>query len=84
VKPGREDAVRAYGKAIEDGIRDNPTLLAPLTLHFLRWIQFTIGGDLYFMYQGIFDTDFDKYTETTRRSPPGAARRTHSSASRPT
>ena len=24
---------------------------------------FNIGGDTYFMYQGIFDTDFDKYTE---------------------
>ena len=24
---------------------------------------FDIGGATYFMYQGIFDTDFDKYTE---------------------
>jgi len=24
---------------------------------------FDIGADTYFMYQGIFDTDFDKYTE---------------------
>jgi hypothetical protein len=63
VMPGREEAVRAYGKAIEDGIRANPSLLAPLKLHYLRWILFPIGGDLYFMYQGIFDTDFDKYTE---------------------
>ena len=63
VKPGREEAVRAYGAAIEAGIRDNPGLLAPLKLHFLRWILFPIGPDLYFMYQGIFDTDFDKYTE---------------------
>ena len=63
VKPGREETVRAYGTAIEAGIRDNPGLLAPLKLHFLRWILFPIGDDLYFMYQGIFDTDFDKYTE---------------------
>jgi len=63
VKPGREETVRAYGKAIETGIKGNPSLLAPLKLHFLRWILFPIGGDLYFMYQGIFDTDFDKYTE---------------------
>ena len=63
VKPGREAAVRDYGGAIEAGIRDNPGLLAPLKLHYLRWILFPIGGDLYFMYQGIFDTDFDKYTE---------------------
>jgi hypothetical protein len=63
VKPGREETIRAYGGAIEAGIRDNPGLLAPLKLHYLRWILFPIGEDLYFMYQGIFDTDFDKYTE---------------------
>ena len=63
VKPGAEEAVRAHGRAIEAGIKGNPTLLAPLKLHYLRWILFPIGDDLYFMYQGIFDTDFDKYTE---------------------
>jgi hypothetical protein len=26
-------------------------------------VLFDIGSDKYFMYQGIFDTDFDKYTE---------------------
>lgn len=63
VKPGREETVRAYGPTIEAAIRDNPNFLAPLKLHYLRWLLFPIGGDLYFMYQGIFDTDFDKYTE---------------------
>ncbi len=63
VKPGREDAVRAYGQSIEDGIKGNPGLLAPLKLHYLRWILFPIGDGLYFMYQAIFDTDFDKYTD---------------------
>ena len=29
----------------------------------LRWVLFPINGETYFMYQGIFDTDFDKYTE---------------------
>jgi len=38
-------------------------VLAPLQLHYLRWVLFDIGSDKYFMYQGIFDTDFDKYTE---------------------
>src|SRR5689334_11713620 len=33
VKPGREETVRAYGKSIEDGIKGNPGLLAPLKLH---------------------------------------------------
>ena len=32
-------------------------------LHYLRWLLFPIKGDTYFMYQGIFDTDFDKYSE---------------------
>jgi hypothetical protein len=63
VKPGREETIRAYGPTIEAAIRAHPTLLAPLKLHYLRWLLFPIGGELYFMYQGIFDTDFDKYTE---------------------
>jgi hypothetical protein len=63
VIPGREDIIRAYGPTIEAAIKANPNFLAPLKLHYLRWILFPIGGDLYFMYQGIFDTDFDKYTE---------------------
>ena len=40
-----------------------PDCLAVLKLHYLRWVLFEIKGDTYFMYQGIFDTDFDKYTE---------------------
>jgi hypothetical protein len=63
VKPGREDAVRAYGKTIEEGIKNDPTLLAALKLHYLRWVLFDVGSGLHFMYQGIFDTDFDKYLE---------------------
>ncbi len=38
-------------------------MLAPLKLHYLRWVLFDIGTDTYFMYQGIFDIDFDKYTD---------------------
>ena len=41
----------------------NPALLAPLKLHYLRWLLFPINGETYFMYQGIFDTEFDKYTD---------------------
>jgi hypothetical protein len=63
VKPGREQAVRDYGKNLEAAVAANPTVLAPLRLHFLRWLIFPIGDDNYFMYQGIFDTDFDKYIE---------------------
>jgi hypothetical protein len=63
IKPGREEVIRSYGKTIQNAIAGDPFLLAPLKLHYLRWVLFNIGGDTYFMYQGIFDTDFDKYTE---------------------
>jgi hypothetical protein len=63
VKHGREQAVRDYGKTIEDAVKDDPSVLAPLQLHYLRWILFDVGSGLHFMYQGIFDTDFDKYIE---------------------
>ena len=63
IKPGREDRIRSYGKTIETAVAGDPFVLAPLRLHYLRWVLFNIGGDTYFMYQGIFDTDFDKYTE---------------------
>src|SRR5947208_4548107 len=63
VKPGREDAIREYGKTIEEAVKGDSTLLAPLQLHYLRWVLFDVGSGLHFMYQGIFDTDFDKYLE---------------------
>jgi hypothetical protein len=63
VKPGREDAVREYGKTIEAAVKGSPNVLAPLKLHYLRWVLFDVGFGLHFMYQGIFDTDFDKYME---------------------
>jgi len=63
IKPGREEVIRQYGNTIEKAIGDIPDALATLKLHYLRWVLFDIGPDIYFMYQGIFDTDFDKYTE---------------------
>jgi hypothetical protein len=63
VKPGREQAVREYAKTIESAVRGNPSVLGPLKLHFLRWVLFDIGSGLHFMYQGIFDTDFDRYLD---------------------
>ena len=61
MKPGRADTIRAHGVTIEKAIDANPAYLAPLKLHYLRWVLF--DDDTRFMYQGIFDTDFDKYTE---------------------
>ena len=63
VKPGREEAIRDYGKTIEAAVKNDPEVLAPLRLHYLRWVLFDVGSRLHFMYQGIFDTDFDKYLE---------------------
>jgi hypothetical protein len=61
--PGREPVFEQYAKNIESQVAATPNVLAPLKLHYLRWILFPIDGVNYFMYQGIFDTDFDKYTE---------------------
>lgn len=63
IKPGREEVFREYGKRIEKTVAEMPDCLATLKLHYLRWVLFEINGETYFMYQGIFDTDFDKYTE---------------------
>ncbi len=63
VKPGREQAIRDYGKTIEEAVKNSPDVLKPLRLHYLRWILFDVGSGLHFQYQGIFDTDFDKYIE---------------------
>jgi hypothetical protein len=63
VKPGREAAIREYGNKIEGAVTGDPSVLASLKLHYLRWILFDVGSGLHFMYQGIFDTDFDKYLE---------------------
>jgi hypothetical protein len=62
-KPGMEEEIREYGKVLEKAVEADPHVLAPLKLHYLRWVLFDIGADTYFMYQGIFDTDFDKYAE---------------------
>src|SRR6478609_8692655 len=61
VIPGREEIVRNYGNIITEALKGDPHFLAPLKLHYLRWVLF--DNDTRFMYQGIFDTDFDKYTE---------------------
>jgi hypothetical protein len=61
--PGREPVFHEYARNIEKAVAAIPNCLAPLKLHYLRWVLFPIDGVTYFMYQGIFDTDFDKYTE---------------------
>jgi hypothetical protein len=46
--------------------RERSRLILTVSLRssfILRWLLFDIGSGLHFMYQGIFDTEFDKYTE---------------------
>ena len=61
--PGRESAFYEYAQKLEKAVADQPDCLAVLKLHYLRWNLFTIKEETYFQYMGIFDTDFDKYTE---------------------
>lgn len=63
ILPGREEKFYEYAKNIETAVAGQPDVLAVLKLHYLRWNLFEIKGDTYFQYMGIFDTDFDKYTE---------------------
>ena len=63
INPDSEPAFHEYARNIENAVASQPDCLAPLKLHYLRWLLFPIDGTTYFMYQGIFDTDFDKYTE---------------------
>src|SRR3979490_1774854 len=61
--PGREEVFYEYARNIEAAVAVQPDCLAVLKLHYLRWVLLPVNGETYFMYQGIFDTDFDKYTE---------------------
>ena len=61
--PGHEENFYEYARNLEKAVAAQPDVLAVLKLHYLRWNLFDIKGDTYFQYMGIFDTDFDKYTE---------------------
>jgi hypothetical protein len=63
VIPGREEHLINHGKVMERAISELPEALSSLSAHYLRWVIFKINGENYMMYQGIFDTDFDKYCE---------------------
>src|SRR5262249_14661652 len=58
IKPGTKQKYCKYARRIESAVAETPDCLAVLKLHYLRWVLFDIGKDTYFMYQGIFDTDF--------------------------
>ena len=63
VIPGREENFYEHARNMEKAVAETPDALAVLKLHYLRWNLFPINGETYFQYIGIFDTDFDKYTE---------------------
>jgi hypothetical protein len=63
VIPGREEHLYRQAKVMEQAVANDPEVLAVLKAHYLRWVIFNINGENYLMYQGIFDTDFDKYSE---------------------
>src|SRR4051812_45559829 len=44
VKPGREQAIRDYGKTLEGAVKADPDVLRPLKLHYLRWVLFDVGS----------------------------------------
>lgn len=61
IKPGRANEIRAAGVRLATAVLTDPYVLAPLALHFLRWVIF--DNDTRFAYIAWFDTDFDKYVE---------------------
>lgn len=63
IKPGTEENFYQYARNIEAAVAGTPDVLDILKLHTLKWALFDLEGVTYFMYQGVFDTDFDKYTE---------------------
>jgi len=63
VIPGREQAFYDHAKIMEKAVKDNPHVLDVLKLHYAKWLLIPVKDEIYMMYQAIFDTDFDKYTE---------------------
>jgi len=51
VIPGREQAIRDYGKKIEEAVKADPFVLAPLRLHYLAGSCSTSARDCISMYQ---------------------------------
>jgi hypothetical protein len=67
VKPGRAETIRHYGSTLAKALEADPSLLAPLKLHYLRWVLF--DNDTRFMYQGIFDTDLEGFPMDWKTNP---------------
>ena len=57
-----EERFYEYAKKIEEAVAGRPTPSRCSSCTTCAGCS-SINGETYFMYQGIFDTDFDKYTE---------------------
>src|SRR5207249_11222883 len=60
VKPGRAEAIRGSGLNLASAPEKDPYLVAPVKLHYLRWVL--LDDDPRCMYHGTLHTNFDKYT----------------------
>src|SRR4029450_11455682 len=58
--PGREPVFYEYAQNIEQALTGAPDILAPLKLHYLRWVLFPIGGETYFMDEGILGSELSR------------------------
>ena len=65
IKPGREETIRQYGKTIENAVAGDPSVLAPLRLHYLRWVLFNIGERHLFHVPGNISTLISTSTPKT-------------------
>jgi len=61
VKEGAAETIRSRGLELASALESDPLLLAPLELHYLRWVLF--DDDTRFMFHGIFDVELDKRPE---------------------
>lgn len=53
VKPGREQAIREYGKTIEEAVKGTPNVLAPLKLHYSFVRNFTFPNSSLRLQAGV-------------------------------
>src|SRR5205814_10383032 len=56
-------SVRAQGLTSKQEIARNPIVRSAIRYQYLLWVISEFGSRPHFTYQGIFDTDFDKYLE---------------------
>lgn len=61
--PGREPAFEQSARILQQAVADEPDCLAALRNHAFKWVLLSISDETYFLYQSVFDGDFDTYSE---------------------